>query len=467
MKNSEIFDTIVRIENSVDINLLRWRELKTWPILRKIIWTLLLSDKFENQKIEKRHNYNLLLYIQKLYSILSKLLNKKNTDIDTEIIFFSRPEYLQQINNKFIDRIMDPIIELLHKDNSIVKYYTKKIPKEKKLLYDYYYAREDICLDVISISNKQRDILDKVSDMLNINSSDLHNSYQKDLFKFVSWFYSFDKLISKYSKLKEIYIACWYFPETMAICAAASKNGIKTIDVQHGKQGRYQAMYSGWTKIPDDGYDLMPHHFWCWGQPSCNHILSSSPKRKKHIPFVGGYPWVDFYKTNVITEPFQIPDTKIKVLLTLQPPSGVHKERIPKFIIDFLMLCKSEDTHFIIRIHPNDSAGYDYCQKRLKEVDSRLYSIDCGKKNLYDVFKIATHHITAFSSCCYEANLFNIPTLLFGEESKEIYQEEISNNLFSWTNNDKDDIFDWLASDVYSQSKSPYKYIDNSYDNND
>ena len=32
----------------------------------------------------------------------------------------------------------------------------------------------------------------------------------------------------------------------MGLIAAAKEQGIKVIDVQHGKQGSFQAMYSGW-----------------------------------------------------------------------------------------------------------------------------------------------------------------------------------------------------------------------------
>ena len=71
------------------------------------------------------------------------------------------------------------------------------------------------------------------------------------------------KNIIKTKKLKEMCLTSWYFPDMIGVCAAASELGIKAIDVQHGKQGKYQAMYSGWTKIPESGYALMPDNFWC------------------------------------------------------------------------------------------------------------------------------------------------------------------------------------------------------------
>ena len=247
----------------------------------------------------------------------------------------------------------------------------------------------------------------------------------------------------------------------MAICAAASQHGIETIDIQHGKQGKYQPMYSGWTRIPSDGYALIPYKFWCWGEPSCKHIMSSCPDRKKHLPFVGGYPWIDYYKNNMTYESHQAVQAKITILFTMQAHITINIDRIPNFIIDFLTISKSKDIHLIFRIHPNDHDGYTYCQKRLRGINQESYTIDDGKKNLYELFNSTTHHITAYSSCCYEARLFNIPTLLFGEESKEIYDEEISSKIFSWTDNNVEDICEWLASDSIKNLKAPFTYIDN------
>ena len=84
------------------------------------------------------------------------------------------------------------------------------------------------------------------------------------------------------------------------------------------------------------------------------------------------------------------------------------------------------------------------------------------KKNLYDLFGEVTHHITAFSSCCYEAQLFNLPTLLYGNDSKKIYQDEIKEKIFSWTDSNLNDLLSWLHNDRASNHKMTSRYIDNS-----
>ena len=167
------------------------------------------------------------------------------------------------------------------------------------MVTDHYEMLNKPSFHIISIEKNQINTLNKIAGVLNIDNVELQSLYRQDLISFSQWFTSAKKLLLKHKNLKEIYLTCWYTTETMGICAAARQLGIKTIDIQHGKQGKYQAMYSGWTTIPESGYSLMPDKFWCWGKPSCDHILASSPNRKIHLPFVGGYPWVDYYKKNI------------------------------------------------------------------------------------------------------------------------------------------------------------------------
>ena len=45
----------------------------------------------------------------------------------------------------------------------------------------------------------------------------------------------------------------------------------------------------------------------------------------------------------------------------------------------------------------------------------------------------------------YEASAFGVPTLLFGEDARTIYGEEIANGFFTWTIGDPIDLASWLS----------------------
>ena len=463
MKTPDAFNLILEIENSVDTSLFTWNSFNTWPLIRKIIWFKLISSSPTTSSIQEDNSLNIWSGIKEIISLPIKKLKRNKIKQDSVKIFFSRPEYLQEISSsKFIDRIVDPIIDLSSSNEKMTKYYLYKISKEKKLIYEFFYMNQETVFDVLNVGANQEIELDKIAVLLKIDRAELKLAYTKELREFLGWYYSAKSLLSQHKKLKEIYVTCWYLPDMMGICAAASELGIRTIDIQHGKQGKYQAMYSGWTNIPSNGYDLMPEKFWCWGKPSCNHILDSSPNRTKHIPFVGGYPWINYYLKNIAQKKSTSINERIRVLLTMQPPQGDNHERIPNFIIKFLKSKYTESVHFIFRLHPNDTEGKYYCNERLKLINPNSYTIDEGKKNLYDLFGEVTHHITAFSSCCYEAQLFNLPTLLYGNDSKKIYQDEIKEKIFSWTDSNLNDLLSWLHNDRASNHKMTSRYIDNS-----
>ena len=296
MKTSDAFNLILKIENSVDTNLFIWNSFNTWPLIRKIIWFKLISSSPKASISKKNNILNIWSSIKEIISLSIKKIKGTKVKKDSTKIFFSRPEYLQEISSsKFIDRIVDPIIDLSFRQEKITKYYLYKISREKNLIHEFSYMNKEAVFDILDIDVKQEIELDKIAILLKIDKLDLKLLYIKELREFLGWYYSAKNLLSQHEKLKEIYVTCWYLPDMMGICAAASELKIRTIDIQHGKQGKYQAMYSGWTNIPSNGYDLMPEKFWCWGKPSCNHILESSPNRTKHIPFVGGYPWITYY----------------------------------------------------------------------------------------------------------------------------------------------------------------------------
>lgn len=448
MKTSDAFKLIVQIENSVDTNVFTWKNFNTWPLVRQILWFELTSTNQNRDKVKRNSLlFEIFRKIKGLAVVIFNLISTGKTNKNDTKIFISRSVYLQRLpSGQYFDRIMDPIILSLEDRGVISKYYVSRTLKRSQLsIPSLIFKPSYLFLRINEFSVEQQSVIQQISDISDVSAKELLKKYKSNLNIFVQWFNGAKKILNNKINLEEIYLTSWYFPDMMGICAAANELGIKTIDVQHGKQGKYQAMYSGWTKIPEDGYAVMPDRFWCWGQPSCNHILASSPKRRTHTPFIGGYPWINYYKENLTLIDSKISDNTIRVLVTIQPPQGGNTERIPDFIVDFLLSNQIEDINFTFRIHPNDVEGRSYCLNRLSSISPDTYTMDFGKSNLYDAFMTSTHHITAYSSCCYEANVFSVPTLLFGSEAKDIYEDDIKSGIFVWTNGTVSDLKGWLC----------------------
>ncbi len=460
MNTYSAFKLLVKVEKDIDLSNLKWQRFDLWPLLRQCIWVELIST---NANDEYKRKKNIFLRLFKMLNTFICILHFKVNELhrrNSEKIFISRAGYLQNISNKYFDKIIDPLIFLLNGRNISAKYYISEIQRNLPMSYhgtvipeNFSFSQDDEAIA------EHKDIVYQVANLIGLNNKYIWKKYTNNFNQFNSWYRRGISIFNNKEKLKEIYVACWYFPDMMGICAAASKLGIETVDIQHGKQGKFQGMYSGWTIIPNEGYDLMPDLFWCWGKPSCNHILKDSPNRRKHFPFIGGFPWLRYYKQYLISDNLANSGKLIRVLVTTQPPQGDNEERIPKFIVKFLLSLDLDNMHFTFRCHPNDLKGYKYCKNRLKLIKPELYSIDIGESNLYDVINHSTHHITAYSSCCYEADAFNVPTLLYGEEAKNIYSEEIESGVFSWTNCKASELELWLNKTGLNDRNKPYSYI--------
>ena len=151
-----------------------------------------------------------------------------------------------------------------------------------------------------------------------------------------------------------------------------------------------------------------------------------------------------------------------RVLFTLQGPIGTHTQPIPDFIIDHLVSDKAQNDYFIFRGHPNYPQSMSYCLERLQAVSPKRYCISEGRENLYNEFLECTHHITAFSSCCYEAEMFNVPTLLFGTDAQSTYSDEIASGRFRWTSGHLDELNNWLAQPLVVNAGFDNQYIESS-----
>ena len=93
-------------------------------------------------------------------------------------------------------------------------------------------------------------------------------------------------------------------------------------------------------------------------------------------------------------------------------------------------------------------------KKRLAAIPESLYSVDDGKENLYDKLLASDLHVTAYSSCCYEADALGVPTLLFGEDARTIYAEEIDSGMFAWTRDSLDEFSGWVDTALSQQSRA-------------
>lgn len=466
MRLDRIRDVLVTIENRVDVNAIKAEGVYLWPILRLCIWHQLAINAVQQQEPVK----NKLTLSKKIVAFAVRVASKVKKSVeyyikaishrsDSEIIFFTRSVYLQALeSNLLFDRIVDPLINILKDERIISKYCLGTGSKSNNFYFDVNFISPNELHFPNVTYEVSMDDFHQIAKIAGLDAESLFLAFKRSCINYFRWYKLGKQLFSRAHSLKHVYVTSWYFPDMMGLIAAAKEFGVETTDLQHGQQGKYQIMYSWWSKIPPGGYSLIPDKFWCWGQQSVNHIMHVNNNTKAHKAFVGGYPWIDFYKKNLQASGIPVDlicaDSDREVLFTLQPPSGEHQEPIPDFILDFLEVAAYKSVSFNFRCHPNFKGCHDHILTRLKSISEDRYRVTSSKSILYNDFLTATHHITAFSSCCYEAEVFGIPTLLFGADALENYEDEINNNVFTWISGSVEDFVEWVSADLSNKNSN-------------
>lgn len=475
MHLDDAYSLMRKVEEDLAKSAPLWRSVDLWPLIRQCLWNELLNPgrpdtrRRGSQAAASGWSTEVLAVARKALRAGALFRNLRfQSGSVARVGFLSRPVYLQILpSGEMFDRIVDPLIFTLPEGVPYEKFYVSQPANSRPLRY---FAR---CLSPLyafapRIPERDKEFLHAAARLTGCDAQSLVESYGAALTVFVRWYKTGRRMFAARKELRRVYLTSWYFPDMMGLTASAHAQGISVIDVQHGKQGRFQAMYSGWDHIPAQGYAMMPDRFWCWGQPSCDHIMESSPERLTHRPFVGGLPWLDYYRRHIAVTTSvagnRIADKK-RILVTMQPRQSANVEPVPDFILAYLR-SSPRGVHFVFRCHPNDPGGLAYCKRRLASLPSHLWSIDPGTINLYDTLLQVTHHITAYSSCCYEASVFGVPTLLFGSDGGAIYADEIASGEFAWTEGDSAELADWIEQIAGGQKLAPQRgaYIISSLD---
>lgn len=473
MDIKESFNTIVGIEAAFDTAQLETvlpnvGPINLWPITRYCLWSELLRRTSPENSSPVTYQ-GIVKQISAKCHTLARAVTAcphMRTSIPSNscTLFVSRPVYLQHTKDGHLaDRVVDPLIMLLAPSARPSKLYLTSWIDSAPLAVPAKWLLPK--RRSASLPTALTEHVYSIADLAGVPRDRFLRMNEAALASFFGWYARGKEMFRKCTRLKHIYLTSWYFPDMMGLTAAARQSGITVTEVQHGKQGLYQPMYSGWTSIPEGplGYLMMPDRFWCWGEPSRKHILAAQPDRQTHIPFVGGYPWIDYFRQNFGNDAMAGTSRKdgTRIIFSMQPEFSLNPVPVPDAFFELLKDGPSK-FHITFKIHPNDSKGQSYLQTRLTDVPADRYKILAGRANLYELFENATHHVTAFSSCCYEATAFDLPTLLFGQTSARVYKQEIAEGQFSWTTGHRAEIEKWLRTtspETFSEAQDFTPYI--------
>ena len=98
------------------------------------------------------------------------------------------------------------------------------------------------------------------------------------------------------SGARHAFVNTFYSLEGQAVVQAARRRGLHSIDLQHGMQGPHHAAYARWPVVPDGGYSTLPDEFWVWGDEEAKAIDNWSGKLPRHRPRITGNYWLQRWR---------------------------------------------------------------------------------------------------------------------------------------------------------------------------
>jgi hypothetical protein len=413
LTNKRVFEILRNIELNYDVTNFNKLGIDYWPVLK------LLFDTFErnNKKIFIINRIIRYLTNKIFFEYPSKIsYNNRNhffkTNNDIDIIFAGANSHREIIEGFSLNKYFDTL-EIPKNLNTIFIEYSSKIFNQKYLNNDkvYFlvkpYNYRNVNIQKIIFSNEELEVFDLLAGHLNVKSSELINTITNELINIKRWEIFFDNEIFKYCKPKLICVLCYYNKPMYGLLLAAKKNGITTLDFQHGGLGEYHSAYN-FLKVPPNGYNTLPDNFALWDKNSYETIISWS-KHTYHNAFVSGNPWIEYVKKNIKVNNFGS-DKYILFTMTLG-----RDLMLPNYIIRAI---KNNRFKWFLRFHPRTTnADKKWMIDKMKNLNLINFEIDISNKTPLPILLIKCWaHVSQSSGSLFEASILGVERNIVTEE---------------------------------------------------
>ncbi len=439
-----ILETIAAIEQSFDVNSVQYNGLSIWPLVR---WKIYDQMRYPTSMMIPRSNTQVNREIP-ILGARQKQIQFWRKHKNTDILFLSRiNEHCEKIQGKFYNPWIDSLIDLAQKHHSFLKIEhldeSRTLETFPRFEQTVFFHPECRGYEILAGTESIKGFSDLQIIVFDSTMVWLHELFFVEQVRLLeAWQAFFTEILSEVQP-KAVFIICYYYIIAMALVRACKKLNITTVDVQHGCYEKYHGLYTHWTKVPAQGYDLLPDYFWCWSRPFQNGVEKwYAPDYQHHKVIVGGYPrlikWIegDLDISDKNTEKFynRLKQNNKVILVTLDGKEG-HEE--PQHLLD-AMSQSPDDWLWLIRLHP---------EKRSQDEKDRIINIirQHGIQNyeieyatlcpLYGLLKRCDHHVTGCSSTFYEALAFGVPTTMTLPQSLLFYEDHLKDGILSYADN--------------------------------
>ena len=445
-------EKLLAFEKNLDVSRYRSFEIEIWPWVRYMVlkafidrlkgnpvqnfrWSNANPSTFKSQYANRRIKF----INNRIYKRNRKQLDLKPTPI---VFFGSMDHYYDKVDGKDYDRFIDPLIELIKNEYDLIKVHTTKGQEvQLDLKNTGVFIDESSLLAVynskmnLEFKNELKQLRNDLVYITELLGLEIDIEYAIHHWGHLLAYKQF--FLDLFSKIKPVVVfsVSYYSIQHFGLNLACRELGITSVDIQHGKNGRYNHMMSHFSRFPNSGYQLLPDYFWTWGKSFSNDIKAHYPEGfELHKPLVGGNAWLakwkseDFYsftqKQQALVDEMK---TKRVILFSMQP--GNEADVIPDWLYDIIK--SARNCLWLLRGHPT---------QQLNKIDfkkcDQLPNVHIDLATSLPLFQILKHtdvNITQWSSVCIECLEFGVPSIIIHQEGKEIYEEELINGYFHYS----------------------------------
>jgi hypothetical protein len=424
--------------------------VKIWQYQRQRIFLDIAKQLglFEKAHTKKIKFANLLVAAPSLlyYSIFS---NPIIGNYQKETLVFSSGRKIKE-ENKFIDIYTEYFVRQLKKESfEIIEelYLNKHFTSDRKNRkhQDFQQIRTFLKSKLSSfalneleeeyISKIEIEIFNFLGIKLNLKKQ-MRNGY---LF-FKNDFEFYENLINK-RKPKQIFMVCSY-DYKMALVAAAKKNNVEAIEIQHGTMNEFHLGYS----YPNHDYiDYFPDKIYFWGEywKNCTHFPI-----KEENKIIYGFPFFQKQKEKFKETTKQ----KGRVLIISQ---GTIGNKLSEFIWNNRDLF--EELTISYKLHPGEydrwKTDYPYLQKI--NMLENFTIVDNNNTNLYSYMAKSEFVIGVYSTAIYEALSFKCKGIVINLPGVEYFNDLIKDKIVRLVNN-KEELHSCFKFDNYKKFNANY-----------
>lgn len=473
MNESQITQFLSKIEMAFPVNTWIIEGIHIWPLVRLAIGDYLhLKYVINPEKRYYKSNKNLKMDLFKTsYNLLQNFFRgyigdyRKNGDWNKSVVLIfslcaERTLFIPNVK-KWVAYVLGPIENALKAEGisvqnveHVVPFMKNNFPRDNTtILISLHLFLLEIkrCLkEKLGIKKSNKEVfLDGFDDLLifldykGIDSEICSVRVIENLVNRINCYAVFFENIIKRCGAKTVLTSDWRNVYSQSIALAAFRNGLTSIEIQHGFYGTDSYTHCFWKKIPAQGYEIMPTHYWCWSKGMAKAMNDTNAQGYA----IGGFPqagllWHD--KNNVIVREYErlaedfLHRGKIRVLVSLQ---GMYSyEMYPKWFIEVIRDSECE-IFWMLRKHVSrELSGQDIICSELEYKDN----VDWKTSTNLPLLLLLQHvclNVTLTSSTIIEAAMEGVPTAILDQNGCIRYNEQINNGLAKEVNSKNEFLF--------------------------